>query len=125
MSQFRSIVMTFLCVTLVLLLHTYLPICSGLSVMDLNLLEHSETDVMSKSIGECFTEPKLDSETNRRVLEEVQHRYISYETLKRDMVPCDRAGASYYNCHPRQTKPYNRGCEIITACARGIQGIKT
>lgn len=66
----------------------------------------------------------MDSETNRRVLA-MQKKYISYDTLKRDMVPCDRAGASYYNCHPRQANPYSRGCEVITACARGVQQIKT
>ncbi|KAL2616012.1 hypothetical protein AAZV13_08G099500 [Glycine max] len=68
----------------------------------------------------------MDSESNRRVLEGVQHiKYISYGTLKRDMVPCDRAGASYYNFHARPANPYNRGCEVITGCARGVQGIKT
>ncbi|KAK7359306.1 hypothetical protein VNO77_01261 [Canavalia gladiata] len=128
MFQFRFTAMTFLCLALVLLLHTLLPICKG----HLNLVKHSETDVMTKrvctkTIGECLalSEPEMDSETNRRVLGAVQHRYISYETLKRDMVPCDRSGASYYNCHARQANPYNRGCEIITGCARGVQGIKT
>ncbi|KAK7318973.1 hypothetical protein RJT34_03682 [Clitoria ternatea] len=130
MSQPRFIVMTLLCLKLVLMFHTLLPICYGLSVVDLNLLKQSETEVMTKrvctkSIGECLAESEMDSETNRRVLEAVHHRYISYETLKRDMVPCDRAGASYYNCHAKQANPYNRGCEVITGCARGIQGIKT
>lgn len=127
MSQTRFIVMAFPCLTLVLLLHTLLPICNGLSLLELSL---SETDIMTKrvctkSIGECLAESEMDSETNRRVLEGVRHRYISYETLKRDMVPCDRAGASYYNCHARPANPYSRGCEVITRCARGVQGIKT
>ncbi|RDX78041.1 Protein RALF-like 1, partial [Mucuna pruriens] len=106
MSEPRFIVP---CLTLVLLLHTHLPICNG----HLNL---SETGVMTKrvctkSIGECLAEPEMDSESNRRVLEGVRRRYISYETLKRDMVPCDRPGASYYNCHARPANRYNRGCE--------------
>ncbi|XP_020228166.1 protein RALF-like 24 [Cajanus cajan] len=127
MSKPRFIVMTFPCLAFVLLLHTLLPICNGIAVVDLKL---SETDVMTKrvctkSIGECLAEPEMDSETNRRVLEGVRHRYISYESLKRDMVPCDRPGASYYNCHARPANHYNRGCEVITGCARGIQGIKT
>lgn len=128
MSQPRFIVMAFPRLALVLLLHTLLPICNGLLVVDLNL---SETAVMTKrvctkSIGECLAEPEMDSESNRRVLEGVQHiKYISYGTLKRDMVPCDRAGASYYNFHARPANPYNRGCEVITGCARGVQGIKT
>jgi hypothetical protein len=78
--------------------------------------------VCTKTIGECLTEPEMlmDSESNRRVLA-MQKKYISYDTLKRDMVPCDRPGASYYNCHRRQANPYSRGCEVITACARGAQ----
>lgn len=130
MSQPRFTFMTFLYVSLVLL-HTHLKFCNGLSFMDLNLLKHSEMNVKTKrvctkSIGECWSlsEPEMDSETNRRMLA-MQKRYISYETLKRDMVPCDRAGASYYNCHARQANPYSRGCEVITGCARGVQGIKT
>ncbi|KAK7280834.1 hypothetical protein RIF29_08355 [Crotalaria pallida] len=131
MSQPRFTLMTFLYV----LLHTLFIICNGLSYMDLNLLKHSEVNnvmtrrICTKSIGEClsFAEPMememMDSESNRRMLA-MQRRYISYETLKRDMVPCDRAGASYYNCHARQANPYNRGCEVITGC-RGVQDIKT
>lgn len=46
-------------------------------------------------------------------------RYISYETLKRDLVPCGTPGASYYNCKGKGVaNPYNRGCEIITRCSR-------
>ncbi|KAF7837036.1 protein RALF-like 24 [Senna tora] len=128
MSQPRFLFWTSLYLSLVFV-HTHLPICHALSVLDLTLLKHSEMDVMTKrvctkSIGECLTEPEMDSETNRRILA-VQKKYISYETLRRDMVPCDRAGASYYNCHARQANPYNRGCEVITGCARGIKGINT
>ncbi|RDY07169.1 Protein RALF-like 1, partial [Mucuna pruriens] len=110
MSQPRFISTISLCLSLVLF-HAPLPIiCNGLSFVDLN-----ETDVMSKrvctkSIGECLTVSEMDSESNRRVLV-MQKKYISYETLKRDMVPCDRAGASYYNCHAMRANPYNRGCE--------------
>ncbi|XP_061369181.1 protein RALF-like 24 [Gastrolobium bilobum] len=128
MSQQRFIFRILLCLALVQF-HTHIPICNGLSFVDLNLLKHSEMAVMTKrvctkSIGECLTEPEMDSETNRRVLI-MEKKYISYGTLKRDMVPCDRAGASYYNCHARQANPYNRGCEVITGCARGVQAIKT
>lgn len=128
MSQPRFIFLTSFFLTLVFI-YTHLTICHGLSVVDLNLLKHSEIDVITKrvctkSIGECLTEPEMDSESNRRILA-TQKRFISYETLRRDMIPCERAGASYYNCHARQANPYNRGCEVITGCARGIQGIKT
>ncbi|KAG4999858.1 hypothetical protein HKD37_08G021546 [Glycine soja] len=48
MSQPRFIVMTFPCLALVLLLHTLLPICNGLSVVD--LINLSETEVMTKRV---------------------------------------------------------------------------
>jgi len=46
-------------------------------------------------------------------------RYISYEFLRADVVPCSRPGIPYYNCHamPR-ANPYSRGCLTITRCAR-------
>ncbi|KAK4266611.1 hypothetical protein QN277_027503 [Acacia crassicarpa] len=129
MSQPSFILWTCICLSLVFL-HTHLRLCDGVSVVvDLNLLEHGEFHVMTKrvctkSIGECLTDPQMDSDSNRRLLA-MQKRYISYETLRRDMVPCDRAGSSYYNCHSTQANPYNRGCEVITGCARGIRGINT
>ncbi|KAK6161681.1 hypothetical protein DH2020_005062 [Rehmannia glutinosa] len=103
-------------------------ICKGISVMELNSVKARELDAMAErvcagKIGECSTvameDEMMDSETNRRVLL-MQKRYISYETLKRDLVPCDRPGASYYNCKsPGVANSYNRGCEVITRCARG------
>ncbi|MED6146943.1 hypothetical protein PIB30_039437 [Stylosanthes scabra] len=128
MYHTRFIILTFLYLSPVLL-----SICYGLSVVDLNLLKHSDKTgvitkrVCTKSIVECLEEePEMDSESNRRLmLQQQQHWYISYETLRRDMVPCDRAGSSYYSCKAREANPYNRGCEIITACARGSQAIRT
>ncbi|XP_057499560.1 protein RALF-like 24 [Actinidia eriantha] len=111
-----------------LFLHTHLKICNGVSVLGLNSLKTSEIDptagrVCDGEIGECTAE--MDSESNRRVL--VMNRgFISYETLKRDLVPCTRRGASYYNCRAAgEANPYHRGCEAITACARDISDIKT
>ncbi|GFP85691.1 protein ralf-like 31 [Phtheirospermum japonicum] len=50
----------------------------------------------------------------------LQKRYISYDTLRRHMVPCDKPGASYYNCRtPGVANSYSRGCQVITRCARG------
>lgn len=80
--------------------------------------------VCAGKIGECpelAAEEEMDSESNRRVLV-MRKRYISYETLKRDLVPCGTPGASYYNCRGNGVaNPYNRGCEIITRCARDIK----
>lgn len=46
-------------------------------------------------------------------------RYISYDALKKNNVPCNRKGTSYYNCQSHQkTNPYKRGCSTITHCYR-------
>ncbi|XP_042487281.1 protein RALF-like 33 [Macadamia integrifolia] len=94
-----------------------------------NSFRNTELNVMprrvcSGTIVECLSatememEMGMDSESNRRVLA-MQKRYISYETLKKDMIPCARPGASYYDCNAlRQANPYSRGCEVITRCAR-------
>lgn len=133
MSKARLSLMAFLYyLALVLLLHDHLPICNGLFSVDLDSLKHAEIDdvvtkrVCNESIGKCLKEAEIsmDSESNRRVLA-MQKKYISYGTLRRDMVPCDRPGASYYNCHARPANPYRRGCEVITSCARGTQGTNT
>lgn len=111
MSKLRDNPMLIFYLGLLLIL-THFSICNGSSVLDLNALKGSETDV---KVGDCITEPEMDSETNRRVLA-MQKKYISYETLKKDLVPCARPGASYYNCHAVAANPYNRGCEVITRC---------
>ncbi|KAH7521615.1 hypothetical protein FEM48_Zijuj07G0051900 [Ziziphus jujuba var. spinosa] len=106
----------------------YLP---GVSVLDLKSLKNSEVDMMvgggrgggvcNQKVEKCLTEVEemMDSETNRRILA-MQKRFISYETLRRDMIPCATPGAPYYNCHPGAANPYNRGCEVITRCARDL-----
>ncbi|XVE84685.1 hypothetical protein DITRI_Ditri17bG0033300 [Diplodiscus trichospermus] len=109
-----------------LFIHTSVSV----SILDLdNVLKTSEVDDMvrracAKKLEDCLGEQEMESESNRRVLL-MQRRYISYETLRRDMVPCSKPGASYYDCNAGVANPYNRGCEIITRCARGIKDIKT
>ncbi|XP_022761035.1 protein RALF-like 24 [Durio zibethinus] len=108
----------------------FLQTCDAVSVSELdNALKTSDVDVMerrvcTKKLEDCLEEQEMESESNRRVLV-MQRRYISYETLRRDMVPCAKPGASYYDCNAGQANPYNRGCEVITRCARGIKDIKT
>ncbi|GFY83902.1 hypothetical protein Acr_03g0006760 [Actinidia rufa] len=108
--------------TLLLFFHIFPPIYNGDSVVALNSLENIELDAMAKracaeKIGEC-EELLMDSEINRRVLV-MQKKYISYDTLKRDLVPCNTPGASYYDCKAGgEGHPYNRGCEVIARCAR-------
>ncbi|PWA98782.1 Rapid ALkalinization Factor [Artemisia annua] len=90
----------------ILFLHTHCKISHGVSFSSTSLLENDEL------------EPMMESESSRRVLM-MGKKYISYETLKRDLVPCGTPGASYYNCKGKGVaNPYNRGCEIITRCAR-------
>ncbi|KAI3997778.1 hypothetical protein MKX01_007665 [Papaver californicum] len=62
-------------------------------------------------------EMEMDSEISRRILM-MQKKFISYETLKKDVIPCAKPGASYYNCHSHEANPYNRGCEVTTGCLR-------
>ncbi|PHT33012.1 Protein RALF-like 24 [Capsicum baccatum] len=101
--------------------------CNGVSVFDLNSVKDCNFDVMGKRgcVEKVDQEDMMDSESNRRVLL-MQKKYISYETLKRDLVPCNTPGASYYNCRaPGEANTYNRGCEIITRCARQVSDIKS
>ncbi|XP_074560039.1 protein RALF-like 24 [Curcuma longa] len=72
--------------------------------------------------GGCLVEHDLElemsSEESRRLLWAVtEKKYISYEALKGDVVPCSKPGVPYYNCHvfPRAS-PYTRGCQIISGC---------
>ncbi|KAL7081438.1 hypothetical protein ACP275_14G040100 [Erythranthe tilingii] len=113
----------------------FLEIGGGFSVFEVNSARSADFEAMvkrvcgGKKLGQCSTmaaaaaaeeeETMVDSESNKRVLL-MQKSYISYDTLRRDLVPCDRPGASYYNCKgPGVANSYSRGCEIITRCARG------
>ncbi|XP_020596205.1 protein RALF-like 33 [Phalaenopsis equestris] len=72
------------------------------------------------TIAECIGGDEFDlaSESSRRIL--ATSGYISYDALKRGSVPCDRRGASYYNCRPgAEANPYSRGCSAITQCRGG------
>lgn len=65
-------------------------------------------------------EEMMESESARRTL--AQDTYISYEALKKNIVPCNRRGASYYACSAHEkVNPYTRGCSRLTLCARNTQ----
>ncbi|XP_071721346.1 protein RALF-like 24 [Rutidosis leptorrhynchoides] len=104
-------------------LHTDFQISSGVSIIDSNLPKNEEFSPMVKRVCdekmvEYSQDEMMESEISRRVLL-MEKKYISYETLKRDLVPCGTPGASYYNCKGKGVaNTYNRGCEIITRCAR-------
>ncbi|GAV58968.1 RALF domain-containing protein [Cephalotus follicularis] len=118
--------MTTLYLVALILLQTHFSMCNGVYVFGLNTLKTSEINVMATRgcSEDCLTDAEMDSETSRRVLL-MQKKYISYEALKRGMVPCARPGASYYDCHAAAANPYNRGCEVITRCARDIKYTRT
>ncbi|KAI4369259.1 hypothetical protein MLD38_017720 [Melastoma candidum] len=81
-------------------------------------------DLRRLLLEDVDTGGEMESETSRRLLMmQPVKRYISYETLRRDMVPCTNPGASYYNCEAGRSRanPYTRGCEVITGCARIIK----
>ncbi|PWZ27480.1 Protein RALF-like 33 [Zea mays] len=70
-------------------------------------------------VGMEAAELEMDSEAHRRLLWEAStgRRYISYDALRGDVVPCSRTGVPYYNCRISTTaNPYTRGCESITRC---------
>ncbi|XP_073128555.1 uncharacterized protein [Henckelia pumila] len=82
--------------------HSQAGICEGVSFLDPNAAKSSEMAkrVYAEKIGEMGGlegEMEMDSESNRRTLL-MQRRFISYDTLMRDLVPCNKPGASYYNC---------------------------
>ncbi|WVZ52249.1 hypothetical protein U9M48_003329 [Paspalum notatum var. saurae] len=82
--------------------------------------------VLHGSRGHCAglgmeAELEIDSEAHRLLLwaweATTGRRYISYDALRGDVVPCSRTGVPYYNCRISTTaNPYTRGCESITRC---------
>ncbi|KAJ0555270.1 putative rapid ALkalinization Factor [Helianthus annuus] len=97
-------------------LHTQIKVSTGVPVLNPNSVKKYDLDSVEKRV--CAEDEMMESESSRRVLL-VEKRYISYETLRRDVVPCGTPGASYYNCRDSGVaNPYNRGCEVITFCAR-------
>ncbi|XP_042486556.1 protein RALF-like 33 [Macadamia integrifolia] len=116
---------------ILLLLETHFLICNSVQVLGSNSFVNTDLNLIPKrvcsgTIIECLSatetememEMEMDSGSNRRILA-MQKRYISYDTLKKDMIPCARPGSSYYNCPATgQGNPYSRGCEVITRCAR-------
>ncbi|KAL1219571.1 Protein RALF-like 31 [Cardamine amara subsp. amara] len=105
----------------ILFLQSHLFISDAIPISSTN----GEIDAMlvrNSLIGE--DEELMPSEISRRVLM-TQKRYIGYETLKRDMVPCQKPGASYYDCRSGQANSYSRGCDSITRCARDTSDINS
>ncbi|KAL5702858.1 hypothetical protein ACHQM5_028022 [Ranunculus cassubicifolius] len=108
---------TILCLAL-LIQSTIITFSLGFQDLNTNTEFMMKKKACTGKMGLCFweMEEEMDSEINRRMLI-VGKRYISYETLKRDVVPCGRPGASYYDCHAMgQANPYTKSCEKIVGC---------
>ncbi|OAY65535.1 Protein RALF-like 31 [Ananas comosus] len=82
--------------------------------------EQQQQQQQQQQQNEGLEMEEVESNASKRILWATQKRYISYESLKNDVVPCAKRGVPYYNCwaFPRAHNLYSRGCEIITACAR-------
>lgn len=83
--------------------------------------EEMKEEWVGEQVGEDEEEMMMTMEETmemrRRRL--AQSRYIGYDALKADSVPCGRRGRSYYDCNRRgRANPYTRGCSAITRCAR-------
>ncbi|XP_028782017.1 protein RALF-like 4 [Neltuma alba] len=56
---------------------------------------------------------------NESLSEDFRPKFISYEALKANTIPCSLRGRSYYDCRMKTTvNPYRRGCSAITHCRR-------
>lgn len=84
------------------------------------VFNHVEAISRFDTVGDLLGEDEelmMDSEINRRQI--AQKRYISYGALKKNSIPCNRRGQSYYNCKGmKKANPYRRGCSVITHCQR-------
>ncbi|KAI5662541.1 hypothetical protein M9H77_21864 [Catharanthus roseus] len=87
------------------------------------------SDAMNKScingnVGDCIDEDEemmMDSEITRRTLA-AQKRYISYDAMKKNSIPCSKRGNSYYHCTGHQkANPYSRSCTQISRCPRNTR----
>ncbi|CAN8324375.1 unnamed protein product [Cochlearia groenlandica] len=116
---------TLMMILSILLLQTHFSISDSISIPSPNSDKIDSLLVGNSLIGEEEEEEELmPSEISRRMVM-AQKRYIGYETLRRDMVPCQKPGASYYDCRSGQANSYSRGCETITRCARDTSDITT
>ncbi|KAK1431004.1 hypothetical protein QVD17_14193 [Tagetes erecta] len=80
----------------------------------LNHLSNESSQLVRDTI-DFDEEMMMESETARRVL--AGKRYISYNAMAKNNIPCNQRGQSYYDCNRKgQANPYTRGCNVITRC---------
>ncbi|KAM7508314.1 hypothetical protein LguiA_018767 [Lonicera macranthoides] len=82
--------------------------------------EMASTRTCNGPVGSCINqveEMMMDSDSNRRSLGRV--RFISYDAMRANNVPCNQRGVAYYNCGvSNRANPYHRACTAATSCAR-------
>ncbi|RAL42878.1 hypothetical protein DM860_009385 [Cuscuta australis] len=113
---------------LLLLVQANTPPALSLNVADLNVIDQGSSFMQAAvqsfagaesggamDIEQTAEELMMESEGSRRLL--FQSRYISYGAMRRDSIPCNRRGPSYYNCRSHTAvRPYTRGCSKFTRC---------
>ncbi|CAI0468719.1 unnamed protein product [Linum tenue] len=66
----------------------------------------------------CSTSPGNSTKKIARKLQQ-RDRYITYQALRANSIPCGWKGNSYYDCSYRiRANPYTRGCTEATRCFR-------
>ncbi|CAL1398000.1 unnamed protein product [Linum trigynum] len=77
--------------------------------------------------GHCFEVDAdfmmdMDSPSQTRLLRQMgpgRQRYITYQALRANSIPCGWRGNSYYDCDAhKRVNPYRRGCTAATRCFR-------
>ncbi|KAL7087640.1 hypothetical protein ACP275_13G080000 [Erythranthe tilingii] len=87
--------------------------------MDVGLIGEPDGHGIVADALDFDEELMMESESARRQLWGRHRGHISYAALRRNNVPCNRRGHSYYNCRGHQAAhPYKRGCTRATRCAR-------
>ncbi|KAK9664532.1 hypothetical protein RND81_14G049100 [Saponaria officinalis] len=109
-------------ILLLLILQTHLNFSNGLSNLITNSHNNTNFDPnCDEKAKTCSTIEEIEGNNTKIIIRRIligEKRYISYETLKRDVVPCSTAGSSYYSCGVSPHNHYSRGCSVITQCAR-------
>ncbi|CAI0408388.1 unnamed protein product [Linum tenue] len=70
-----------------------------------------------KKMAEEFIQPAAGRIFRRKLQQ--RDRYITYQALRANSIPCGWKGNSYYDCSYRiRANPYTRGCTEATRCFR-------
>lgn len=93
---------------------------NDLPMVDAGVVAEPDGHGLGADVLELDEELMMESDSARRQLARASGRgYIGYGALRRNTVPCNQRGKSYYNCRRHQrANPYKRGCTRASRCAR-------